>query len=273
MLSAVVLTKNEEENIRRCVESLLWCDEVVVIDDFSTDRTVEKILNFTPKGSRAFQISNAQSKIKIFKRHLNGDFSAQRNYGLAKASGDWVLFVDADEIISSALASEIKFKVHFSSENASRSKLKVVGYEVKRVDYIFGKELRYGDVGNFYEVRLAKKSAGIWKRKVHEYWDVKGKVGQLKNTLLHYAHPTLDEFAAAIDFYSTLHARQKFEDGERSSVLKILLWPKLKFLKNYFWSLGFLDSTEGFVHAMMMSFHSFLSWSKLWLMSHEPLRK
>src|SRR3990167_11562432 len=92
MISAVVLTKNEEKNIERCINSLLWCDEIVIIDDYSEDETINKIKN---------------AKVKIFQRKLNGDFAGQRNFGLEKASGEWVLFVDSDEEVSRELREEI----------------------------------------------------------------------------------------------------------------------------------------------------------------------
>lgn len=253
MLSVVILTKNEGGNIRRCIESLLWCDEIVVVDDFSRDGTIEKISNFH------FPISNAQAKIKIFQRYLNGDFSAQRNFGLSKASGEWVLFVDADEVASDALASEISSAVADQISN-------VQGFYIKRRDIMWGNTLNHGEVGDVRILRLARKNAGVWKRRVHEYWDIEGKTVTLKNPLFHYPHQTLREFISEINVYSALHAQQKFEDGQLPSVFKILFWPNFKFIKNYFMKLGFLDGTGGFVHAMMLSFHSFLAWSKLWLL-------
>lgn len=249
MLSVVILTKNEEKNIVACLESLSWCDEIFVIDDNSTDTTVELAKKLG---------------VKVFIHALDNNFAAQRNFGLSKANGDWILFVDADEIVPDALADEIVARI-MSLESS--------GFMVKRLDVMWGKELRHGEVGNIKLLRLAKRGQGKWKRRVHEYWDDDGNVGQLKNPLMHYPHPTLAEFVSHIDFYSTLHAQQKFEDGEKSSIFKIILWPKLKFIKNYVWGFGFLDGTQGFVLAMLMSFHSFLAWSKLWLMSHEPLRK
>lgn len=262
MISAVIFTKNEEKNIRRCIENLGWCDEIVVVDDFSTDGTLQIAQNLNLKSK------NQNSKLKTFQRKLNGDFAAQRNFGLSKASGDWVLFVDADEVVSEALASEIS-NFPPKGSNAFPISNEVNGYFIKRRDIMFGKELKHGEIGGAKFLRLARKGSGLWKRKVHEFWDVRGDAGELKNPIMHYPHQTLSEFVSDVDFYSTLHAKQKFEDGERSNVFKILFWPKVKFIRNYWWRLGFLDGTEGFVHAMMMSFHSFLAWSKLLLMRNK----
>ncbi|MBI3289958.1 glycosyltransferase family 2 protein [Candidatus Microgenomates bacterium] len=257
-ISAVILTKNEEKNIERCIQSVSFCDEIVVVDDYSTDKTLELIKKSKIKNQ------NDNLKFKIFERELNGDFAAQRNFGLSKAKGDWVLFVDADEIVSLELADEITNYLSLITNHLS-------GFFLKRHDNMWEKELKYGDLRNFKELRLAKKTAGKWSRKVHEVWGVKGKIGEMDNPLIHYAHPNLWVFTSKINFYSTLHAEQKFEDGEKLSLLKIILWPKLKFLKDYFLKLGFLDGTEGLVLAVMMSFHSFLAWSKLWLTQNKKV--
>lgn len=245
MISAIVLAKNEEGIIARCLKELLWCDEVLVIDDFSDDKTVEIAKNLG---------------VEIFKRKLNGDFAKQRNFGLQKAQGEWVLFVDADEIISSQLAREIKSKL---------SKTTLSGFYFKRIDVLWGRELHHGEIGSLKLLRLARKEAGVWKRRVHEYWDVNGRLGIFSNPLLHYPHQTLAQFLKHIDFYSNLHAKQKYQEGERSSVIKIVAFPVLKFVNNWIFRGGFLDGLPGFVVAFMMSFHSFLSWGKLWLLRYK----
>ena len=163
MISAVILTKNEEKNVVPCIESFRWCDEIIVIDDYSTDKTIEKI-----------QSASRRTKLKIFKRHLNGDFAAQRNFGLEKAKGEWVLFVDTDERVTPALTAEIKKKI---------LKTRCSGFYLKRQDFWAGKCLKYGETGNIKLLRLGKKSAGKWERPIHEVWKIKGKIGTLKNPL------------------------------------------------------------------------------------------
>ena len=244
-ISAIVLAKNEEKNIKECLKSVAFCDEVLVIDDNSQDSTREIA---------------KEMGAKVFVHALKGNFSAQRNFALEKARGEWVLFIDADERVSEALASEI-FNFQFSISNFN-------GFYLKRKDVMWGRELRHGEVGNVRLLRLARKGSGTWKRRVHEYWDVKGKIEELKNPLFHYPHQTLSEFIQDIDFYSTLHAQQKKDDNEHSSIVKIILWPAAKFARNWIIRGGFLDGIQGLVHASLMSFHSFLSWSKLWLIEH-----
>ncbi|MAG59677.1 hypothetical protein CMO96_02715 [Candidatus Woesebacteria bacterium] len=242
MLSAIVLTKNEEKNIGKCLESLNWCDEVLVIDDYSTDTTANIAKKY---GAR------------VFKRSLNDDFAKQRNFGLKKVKGEWVLFVDADERISGDLASEIKEKIVQTNE---------VGFYIRRRDFLWGRELKHGEVGKAEFIRFGKKNAGSWKRKVHEFWEIHGEVGKLDTPLRHYPHQTIREFVEHIEYFSTLHAQERRREGEKASFLKVIVWPLAKFFRNWIVKLGFLDGTQGFLVAILMSFHSFLSWSKLWLM-------
>lgn len=243
MLSVVILTKNEEKNIEECLKTLNWCDEVIVIDDNSKDKTCDIA---------------KKTGARVFVRNLDDGFATQRNFGLEKANGDWVLFVDADERVKQKLRDEVN--------RAIRESGNLVGYFVKRIDVWKGKEIRHGEVGNIKLLRLAKKNSGKWKRIVHETWDIEGEKGELQSHLYHYPHPTVSGFISEVDKYSTLDAQEKLKIGIRSNLLKIIFWPILKFKLNYIFRLGFLDGTYGFLYACMMSLHSFLSWSKLWLL-------
>lgn len=247
MISVVVLTKNEEKNIVDCLESLAWCDEVIIIDDQSEDRTAE---------------ISQKLGAKVFKHNFDGDFSKQRNFGLAKAKGEWVLFVDADERISSTLQKEI--------ENIILSQNKQLqnwcGFYINRVDFMWGRKLKYGETGNIKLLRLAAKSAGSWVGKVHETWQVKGKIGELINPLLHYPHQTLTEFLQDINFYTDLRSLELYQKKIKAHWWSIIVYPKAKFAANFFIKRGFLDGIPGLVNAIMMSFHSFLVRGKLWLL-------
>lgn len=242
-LSVVVLTKNEEKNINRCLKSLSFADEIIVIDDNSTDNTLEIV---------------RKSGSTIYKRSLAGDFAAQRNYGLAKAKGEWVLFIDADEMVTPPLKSEI---VRITNDAGVSD----FGFYIKRLDYLWGKDLKHGETGSVKLLRLAKKGHGKWIRKVHEVWNVSGATKVLKSPLGHYPHQTLREFIGDINMMTSLDVEAKRQEGKHSSLTKIVFWPPAKFLFNWKYRLGFLDGTQGFVLALMMSFHSFLSWSKLWI--------
>jgi glycosyltransferase involved in cell wall biosynthesis len=266
-ISAIVLTKNEEKNIEQCLASISWCDEIIVVDDYSKDKTMERVQ------SSEFRVQCGKEKIKIYQKQLNNDFAAQRNFGLEKASGDWVLFIDADEIISEALASEIKFKVQSGRPSG---KFKVSGYYIKRRDYFLGRWLKYGETGNIRLLRLAKKNAGKWQGRVHEAWEVKGKTEELDNPILHYPHPTIASFLADINWYTDLVAQYWQEQampagrqGRKIATWEIICYPCGKFVQNYILRFGIFDGIQGLIMAFMMSFHSFLVRSKLWLSQHK----
>ena len=248
MLSVIVLTKNEEKNIVDCLESVLFCDEIIIIDDMSSDRTLDILDRY----------SQDHEKIKIFKRELNGDFSAQRKFGVEKTTYDWALFVDADERITVDLANEITEAVTPSTKEG--------GFLIKRVDYMWEKALTHGDTGNIYLLRLFNKTKGSLKGKVHETWQTDHDVKRLLNPILHYPHPTISEFLREINFYTDLRAGELYEKGVKSGFIRIILHTKGKFFQNYFFKMGFLDGTAGLVHALLMSFHSFLVRGKLYLL-------
>lgn len=241
MLSAVVVTHNEEKNIASCLKALKFCDEIVVIDDESTDKTAQ-----IAKKHGASVISHS----------LNNDFSKQRNFGLKAAKGEWVLFVDADEVVTHKLAQEILHTI--SSTN------QLAGYLIKRRDYLWGKPLLHGEQGNIQLLRLGRKNEGTWYGAVHEVWDMQGKVGVLQNPLLHYPHEDLEEFLKEINIYTTLRSEELYKKGIRVGWWDILFYTKAKFIQDYVWKMGFLDGIEGFIAALIMSMHSFLVRAKVW---------
>ena len=240
-LSAVILVKNEEKNIQRCIESLDFADEIIIIDDFSVDKTLQIARKY---------------KTKILNRQLNDNFASQRNFGLKKATCEWVLFIDADEIVTAELKSEIIKNVNDTTYKA---------FYLQRRDVFMGKTMRAGEWGKKKLLRLAKKDSGVWTRAVHEYWDVNEKAGLLHSPLLHFPHATLSEFIGSIDFYSTLHSSEHNKVGVKPNLIKIVVYPALKFIDNFFVRGGFRDGVYGFVFSVMMSFHSFLAWSKLYI--------
>ncbi|OGH23757.1 MAG: hypothetical protein A2958_03330 [Candidatus Levybacteria bacterium RIFCSPLOWO2_01_FULL_38_13] len=242
MISAVILTKNEEKNIEDCIKSVKWCDEIILIDDNSTDKTREIA---------------EELGAKVFRRDLNGDFFSQRNFGLEKAKNEWVFFVDADERVTPSLCEEIIGLTNNPINQCS-------GFYIKRRDFTWGKELKHGETGNIWLLRLARKLQGKWEGKIHEEWKIKGKVGKLENSLYHYPHQTVNEFLTEINFYTNLRAKELFEKKVRSGFLEIIIYTKGKFILNYFLKLGFLDGIRGLIYALMMSFHSFLVRGKLW---------
>ncbi|MCL5772179.1 MAG: glycosyltransferase family 2 protein [Actinobacteria bacterium] len=243
-ISSVVLTKNEEKNIENCLKSVEWCNEIIVLDDESSDKTPQKAEKFGAK------ILN----------HKLVDFASQRNYGLTQAKNNWVLFIDADEVISGELKKEIEIEINNNDFD---------GFYINRKDYVLSKNLKWGDLNNVYLLRIAKKDNGRWIGKVHEKWIINGKTKKLKNTILHYPHSTLDNFLSEINFYSGLRANELLKSGKKVNFFTIITYPLVKFIYNYFFRLGFLDGTEGFIFNGIMSFYSFLVRAKIWKTKNE----
>ena len=243
MLTAVIITKNEEKNIGRCLESLHFCNEILVLDNNSSDKT-----------------TTIAHKLGARVEHFSGldDYSAIRNRGLELAHNNWVLFVDADEVVSALLGKEIIRAIKRTDFN---------GYLIHRLDHLWGRELRYGDVGQVYLLRLGIKSAGTWVSKVHETWKVEGLIGHLHDPLYHYSHQTLEAFLKSINHYSTIRAQELFDGGAHSGLLQIIFYPLGKFIYLWIFKLGILDSMAGLIHAGIMSFYSFLVRGKLYLLS------
>lgn len=244
MISAIVLTHNDTSILARCLKSISWCDEVIVIDDQSIDDT-----------ARIAKTLGA----KVFTHALADDFAVQRNFGLEKAKGEWVLYVDSDEVVSEKLQHEIKAKTqqHAIGQQCD-------GYYVRRRDYWGGRWLTHGEAASVKLLRLAKKGTGLWIQPVHETWNIRGEVTELAYPLLHYPHQNVAQFLEEINRYSSVYARFLYSQGVREPSWVIAGKPMLKFFVNYIWRLGFLDGTAGMVVALMMSFHSFLVRSKLW---------
>lgn len=246
-LSVVILTKNEEKNIEACIHSVLFSDEIIVIDDNSTDNTPEIIKKLNLE------------KIHFFQHSLENDFSQQRNYGLKKAQSAWVLFIDADERVSDQLRREIE-NVVLDSQRLR------VGVFLKRRDVFNGKELKHGEWGNMKLIRLGRKDSGRWSGSIHEIWDIQGETSALQNFLYHYPHQSLTEFLNELNFYTSLRANELYENGVKSNWWSIALYTKGKFFQNFILRLGFLDGIEGVVYSILLCFHSFLVRSKLWLL-------
>lgn len=187
------------------------------------------------------------------------NFAQARNQALQKARSDWVLFVDDDELVTPALAKEIQQAI----QNP-----KISGYFIYRQDSFLGRTLKHGETAKIRLLRLARKSAGTFNRPVHEVWFIKGKKATLKNPLLHTPHQSIASFLEKINHYSTIEAKYRYEKNKKSSLFHIVIYPLAKFLHNYLFRLGFLDGTPGFIMAVMMSFHSFQTWTKLYLLQH-----
>lgn len=244
-ISAVILTHNAARTLDRTLDSVRFCDEVIVIDDNSTDDT-------TAVAKR--------KKAVVYTRAVDDDFAAQRNFGLSKARGEWILFVDADEVVSPELAREIQEAV---------LNVDVSGFFLKRQDVLWGTPLRFGETAGVRLLRLGRSGKGKWHRPVHEEWKVVGVVGTLNAPLTHMPHQTVAEFLRDINWYSTINAKHFYETGTRVTVWQIIAYPLAKFFLNYVGKQGYRDGVVGSIVALMMSFHSFLTRAKIWQLQNQ----
>lgn len=233
MLTICILTKNSQDELSKLLPTLQFANQVVIIDDFSSDNTES--------------IARAH-KCNYYKRALDNDFSAQRNYGLKMSRDGWVLFIDPDEQISDELSQEIQKSIEGTAYD---------GFFIKREDLFLGKILKHGETGSVWLLRLAKKGKGFWGRPVHEVWQV-GNTGKLQEVLFHQSHQNIGHFLKKINYYTSIEAAYRKKSGKKTTVFEAISYPCGKFINNYFVKRGFLDGMEGFIMALMMSVHSFL---------------
>jgi len=187
-ISAVIVTYNEAANIERCLQSLDFCNEIIIVDSNSTDKTVALAKKYTNK---------------IFLHEFNG-FSDIKNIGIDKAHNDWVLSIDADEVISPALKNTIL--------SIGNRHLKFEGYYIKRNDFFLGKEIKHCGWNNDYQLRLFKKSTGRFDgRVVHESVKLLGSVGKINEPIYHYSYPDTKTYFNKMNRYTTLQSKVKLK--------------------------------------------------------------
>lgn len=232
-ITAVVVTFNEEKNIKRCLDSLKFCSEIIIVDSGSSDKTISIAKKY---------------KAKIFfKEFMN--FSDIKNYGISKAKNQWVLSVDADEVISNELQQKIKEAIEKDFN----------GYYIKRVNYFLGKPIKYSGWGADFQLRLFKKNNGKFYGAVHEAVKVSGKVGYLNEPILHYSYTDSKSYFEKMNRYTSIQAQK----SKPFLFFKLLFSPIFKFIKMFFIKLGFLDGFHGFILAIYSSFSEFVKISKM----------
>lgn len=243
-LSAVIITFNEARNIKRCIASLQdVADEIVVVDSFSTDATpsICKGLN-----------------VQFHQREWKG-YSKQKNYGNGLAANDWILSVDADEALSEELQQSIlAVKSNENHEN----------FAFNRLTNYCGKWIKHSGWYPDTKLKMFNRTKSDWQGEVHETLMVEpSSVKKLKGDLMHYSYHSVSDHVKRSDVYSTLGAKELFENGKKASLLKLLFNPWLKFNKMYFIKLGFLDGMAGFTIALITAYGTFLKYIKLYYLS------
>ncbi len=241
-LSACIITYNEERNIGDCLKTLAWADEIIVVDAFSQDRTAEIARQFTDK---------------VFQNRWPG-FVQQKNFALSKATYDWVLALDADEVVSEQLKRSILELLSTEPPFA--------GYFIPRRTFYLGRWINHCGWYPDYKLRLFRKGKARWEGiDLHEKVVLaSGKVGYLQGDLYHYSYQDISDHLKRIDRYSTLSAQQMAKQGRGFYLRDILLRPLLRFIRMYLWQLGFLDGKAGFFISSLGAFYVFSKYAKLW---------
>jgi glycosyltransferase involved in cell wall biosynthesis len=246
-ISATIITYNEERNIARAIESLRCCDEILVVDSGSSDRTCEIAANL---GARVLE-------------SVWLGYAGQKNYASEQAQNDWILSIDADEALSEALEAEIwQLKKNGAAHDA---------YTMPRLAQYLGRWILHSGWYPDRKVRLFERRKASWVGSyVHESVKVNGSVGHLESNLLHFTCSSLSEHLKTMDRYTTLAAEQMIAEGRPVGWWELLVDPAWTFFRTYILDLGFLDGMEGLAIAHMAALYNFLKFAKVRFMRPEP---
>lgn len=238
-VSVIIAAKNEERNIEDALRSVSRFNEIIVIDDFSTDNTASIARKYTRN---------------VFEINWRG-YAMQKQAGIDKAAMPWVLVLDADERVTEALADEIAAIVGNAEYDA---------WHIPRKNFFLGQWIRHGGWWPDYTLRLFKKeSARMEQREVHEKIIASGKTGCCRNPMEHYSYREITDYIKKMDVYSTLAATELYSKGTSFKLSQLLLKPPFTFLRMFLLQQGFRDGFNGFVLAVLYSMYTFLKYLKL----------
>ena len=240
-ISAVVLTFNEEKNIIRCLESVSWADEILVVDSFSTDSTIELSKNYTSQ---------------IIQNEWPG-YIEQKNFAVENAKYDWIFSIDADEEVSPQLRDEI---LRVKSEGPRAD-----GYKMPRKVFYLEKWINHSGWYPDLKIRLFDRRKGKWGGvNPHDKVILSGSCGRFDGDLFHYTYENIFAHVHQLNRFSTIAAEAMLEKGRKPSLFKILFNPPGNFFTAYILRRGFLDGMAGFLISAMIGYHAFLKYFKLW---------
>lgn len=243
MLSVGIITYNEERRLERTLKALKnIADEIIIVDSFSTDKTIEIAKKYTDK---------------VYQRAWSG-YGDQKNYVIELCQYDWVLVVDADEVVTPEVEKEILNIIE--TENTHNKKV----FDIRLEAICFGKHIKYGGWGNTYHTKLFKKGSGKFSdHKVHEIYITDEQIYRLKNGIDHYTYETYSDYFTKFNRYTDEAAEEAFLKGKKAGFFNIVLNPIFKFIKMYFFRLGILDGLEGFVLSYASAMYTCIKYAKL----------
>lgn len=246
-VSVTIITLDEAEHIGAAIDSVKWADEIIVVDSRSSDATADIA-------------RDAGARVVV--RDWPG-YVEQKNYASTLAAHDWILSLDADERVPAALADEIRRTLQTTPD--------VKAFRMRRVAFHLGRWIRTTDFYPDYQTRLYDRRSARWQgRHVHESVVADGQVGVLNHELQHYSFRDLRDQIDRVNHYTTLSARQMFEQGRRSGALRLLVHPPAAFLRNYVLRRGFMDGAAGLIISLINSYSVFLKFAKLWELQRDP---
>ena len=229
-LSVIIPSYNEEKNIENCLKSVAWADEILVVDSFSTDRTLEIAETYTHR----------------ILQHEYRNSAAQKNWAIPQATHEWILLVDCDETVSKALGDEIR--------SLLQQKPTVDGYWIFRNNYLMGKRVKYSGWGRDSVLRLFRRDVARYdEKRVHAEINI-NNTGTLKGRLEHNSISSMSAWVNKINRYSSWKADDKFEKQMPGTLLHLLFRPPLRFIKDFILRRGFLDGWRGFLISSMSAF-------------------
>lgn len=249
-ISVCIITYNEEMNIRRCLESVKWADEIIVIDSKSTDGTVGICREYTDK---------------IILRDFPGHIE-QKNFAIDQAADNWVFCIDADEEVTPELQNEIKAVIKGEDTQLS-------GFYVSRKTEYLGEWVTYGRWYPDYKLRLFDRRYGRWGgENPHDRVEVKGETGRLKGELLHRTYRDLSHHLDVINKYTTIAANQKYAKSKKFPILHALFSSVFYFFDSYIIRKGIFHGSRGLILSVMGSYYVFLKYAKLWEIYHPSVK-
>ncbi|MFC4268974.1 glycosyltransferase family 2 protein [Polaribacter marinivivus] len=242
-ISAIIPTLNEEIHIEAAIKSVDFADEIIVIDSFSTDKTLELA---------------EKHNVKIIKRKFD-DFSSQKNFAISKAKHPWIYVLDADERVTPEVQKEIL--------EAVKSPKGCVGFYVRRRYFFVGKPVNYCGFQRDKVVRLFLKEHCAYVGLVHEKIVTKGELGFLRHKINHYGFRNYNHYIDKIHYYSSLKAKELYSKGRKVNYFHLFIKPFYRFILHYIIRLGFLDGTGGFILSKAFAYSVYVRYVKLWLLN------
>jgi glycosyltransferase involved in cell wall biosynthesis len=244
-VSAFIVCMNEESQIRRCLESIEWCNEIVIVDSGSTDSTIAICKEFTDR---------------ILFRSWTG-YVEQKAYALQQCTSDWVLNIDADEEVSPELKEEMIALLQADKKQS----IAYNGFHLSRVVYYLNRWWRHGGWYPEFRLRLCRRSHTTWGGvDPHEKAIVQGATRKLGGELYHYTYSDMQDQITRLNKFSSSAAISIFSHGHRTNIIEILFRPIFRFMKFYIFKQGFRDGASGLIVALIESYYVFLKYAKLW---------